>query len=83
VAASELEKSGAALRVEAASWRLQAVLLPDSVDTTALRAPWSRVSDNLAVSTGTASAVSVSLPREKTASGAPITLTQLSIDGKG
>jgi hypothetical protein len=80
---SELETSGAALRVDAASWRLQAFLLPDSVDTTALRAPWSRVSDNLAVYTGAAPAASLSLPREKTASGTPITLTQLSIDGKG
>jgi hypothetical protein len=83
VAPSELEATGAALRVEGAQWRLEAVLVPDSTDTSALPKSWNRVSDNLAVYTGVGPAAVLTLPRDANSPGAPITLAPLSIDAKG
>ena len=76
--AGELEANGASLRVDAAQWRLEAFLLPDSVDTSSLGGPWSAVADNLVTYTGASGPANatVEFEREPGESGAPLTLTR-------
>ncbi len=74
--AGDLETRGASLRVDAGAWRLEAFLVPDSVDAASVSAPWSRVADNLVTYSGTGSATSIQLKRDAGSSGAPLTLTR-------
>jgi hypothetical protein len=74
--AGDLEARGASLRVEAGTWRLEAFLVPDSVDASSLPAPWSRVADNLVTYAGTGALGSIELKRDPGAPGAPVTLTR-------
>ncbi len=62
--------------MDAGSWKLEAFLLPDSVDASSLRGPWTRVADNLVTYTGSGAAPSIELKRDPGAPGAPLTLTR-------
>jgi hypothetical protein len=75
-AAGDLEARGASLRVDAGEWRLEAFLVPDSVDASSVRAPWSRVADNLMTYTGAGAAPSIQLQRDPGDSGPALTLTR-------
>jgi hypothetical protein len=80
VSPAELERSGAALRVDGAKWALEAFLVPDSVDAAAASGAWQAVGDNLVVysaaSVGVAARAgsSLDLPRD---GGPVLTLTRL------
>jgi hypothetical protein len=74
--AGELEARGGSLRVDAGAWKLEAFLLPDSVDASSLKAPWTRVADNLVTYTGAGSLGSIELKRDPGAAGPPLTLTR-------
>lgn len=74
--AGDLEARGASLRVDAGTWKLEAFLVPDSVDASSLTGGWTAVADNLVTYTGSGSAGSIELERDSGASGIPITLTR-------
>jgi hypothetical protein len=73
----DLEASGGSLQVDAGTWRVEAFLLPDSVDTSSLSAPWSAVADNLVTYAGASAGPSaaIELERDPGEAGAPLTLT--------
>jgi hypothetical protein len=74
--AGELETSGTSLRVDAGTWRLEAFLVPDSIDATSLSGGWTAVADNLVTYSGPGSSGSVQLERDPGSPGAPVTLTR-------
>jgi hypothetical protein len=80
--AGDLELRGGSLRVDAGTWKVEAFLLPDSVDASRLSGPWTRVADNLVTYTGTGTSPSIELQRDAGSSGAPLTLTREPAPGR-